>query len=305
MANTITIGTVQTITSTTAGTIKTLAGTSVSYSDATLATREIDLVLGEYVVFAFDTPTTTNISPLASLYAQGLEYSNASNNLTAASILRLLQIYNCCAGKKGVEYLTKFDKMIPCDHLKDDAELMVGLIDSVVGFVPEDEYITGRQAVYSFTATTTGGVPVVTLTIGTAAYSFNSIGSSNDDFAADIAKNINLLHPINFPYFATSSGNNVIVSGTTFDTANATAISGSTTNGTLTFIAPNTLIGGVAATQQPANAITNEKMQSILNKLNDLCSTPCQDIVNFDSEILDGINYMYVESAKKPPFLVR
>src|SRR3972149_194204 len=108
--NTITIGNVKTVTSATAGTIKDLAGNTITYSDATLATRSINLLLGEFVIFAFDTPTTTNITPLTGIYAQGLRDANSNNALTAAAIKRQLQINSCCAVKKGAEHIENFDK---------------------------------------------------------------------------------------------------------------------------------------------------------------------------------------------------
>jgi len=298
MPNTVTIGVVKLVASTTTGTIEDLAGNTITYSDATLPTRFIDLKLGEYVIFGFDTPTTTNITPLTAIYAKGLTDANAANSLTAASIKRQLQINNCCAAKKGAEYIEKFDQDIPCDNLKKDAELMVDFIDSIAGFVPENEYVSGKQATYMISVTATSGIPVVSLTIGTAVYSFNSVSSSNSDFAADIAAKINDEYPQNFPYYAEASGANVIISGSTFATANAVAVSGSTTNGTLTFIAPNALAGGVAGVLQGANGITNEQVQRILNKINSLCAIPCEDVVNLSNRTageLDGVDYMQIE----------
>lgn len=305
MPNTITIGNIKTITSTTTGTIKDLAGNTIIYSDATLATREINLKLGEFVIFAFDTPTTTNITPLTAIYAKGLTDANSANALTAAAIARQLRISNCCAAKKGAEYITKFEKNIPCDNLLEDAEMMVNLIDSIISFVPQNEIISGRQATYLISVTSSASSKVVSLTIGTAVYSFTSLTSTNDEFALDIAININAKYSQNFPYYAEASGANVIISGSAFITANAIAVSGSTTNGTITFLAPNALAGGVAGVLQGANGITNEQVQRILDKLNKLCATPCQEVVNFSSEIQGGINFMYVQSPLAPPFLVR
>ena len=132
MANTITLGNVKTVTSATTGTIKDLAGNTITYSDATLATRNVNLLLGEFVIFAFDTPTTTNICSLTAIYAQGLRDANSANALTAASIRRQLRINACCAAKKGAEHITKFEKNIPCDSkLLNDAEMMLAIIESV------------------------------------------------------------------------------------------------------------------------------------------------------------------------------
>ena len=298
MPATITIGNIKTVTSTTDGTIKDLAGNTITYSDATLATRSINLKLGESVIFGFDTPTTTNITPLTAVYAKGLTDANAINTLTAASIKRQLQINNCCASKKGAEYISKFEKNIPCDNLLEDAELMVNLIDSVVGFVPEDEIISGKQATYLISVVSTANSKVVSLTIGTATYSWTSLTSTDAMFANDIADNINAKYSQNFPYYAEASGANVIISGSTFNSANAVAVSGSTTNGTITFLAPNTLASGTASVLQGTNGITNEQLQKILDKLNNLCATPCREVVNLSNQSadeLDGVDYMQIE----------
>jgi len=189
MPNTITIGNVKTVTSATTGTIKDLAGNTITYSDATLALRNVNLLLGEFVIFGFlDTPLTTNICSLTGIYAQGLRDANSANALTAASIKRQLQVNSCCAAKKGAEHIEKFKKNIPCNNqLLDDAEKMLGIIHGISGFVPENEIISGRQATYLISVTATALPKVVSLTIGTAVYSFTSSTSDATTFAADIA----------------------------------------------------------------------------------------------------------------------
>src|SRR3990167_8827902 len=287
MANVITIGTIGTVTSASAGTIKDLAGNTITYSDATLATRFIDLTLGEYVIFAYDGVTTTNICSLADIYSQGLTDANFTHLLTTDSIMRSLRINNCCASKKGAEYIEKFDKNIPCDNLLEDAEMMVNLIDSIVDFVPKNQIISGKQATYLISVTSTANSKDVSLNIGAATYAWTSLTSTDAMFASDIAYNINILYPQSFPYYAEASGANVIISGSTFSTANAVAVSGSTTNGTITFLAPATLASGTAGVLQGENGITNGELQTILDKLNNLCATPCQEVVNLSNESAD------------------
>lgn len=285
MANTVTIGVVQTVATTTTGTIKTLAGTTISYSDATLATRTVNLLPVEYVIFDLNGATTTNICTLTSIYAQGLTDANSGHILIASDITRQLQINNACAAKKGADYIEKFEKNIPCDDdLKNDAELMVGLIDSIVDFIPENEIISGNQATYLISVTSTAGTKSVSLLIGLATYSFSSATSTNATFATDIALNINNAYPQNHSYYAEASGANVIISGSDFNTSNGVAVSGSTTNGTITFLAPNALSSGTAPVLHGENAITNEEAQRILDKIGYLCDTPCLDIVNFENE---------------------
>lgn len=286
MAKVITIGVVQIVTTTSVGTIKTLAGTTISYSDSTLPTRSINLTLGEYVIFAYDNPTTTSITPLTDIYDTGLTNANAVNDITAAQISRSLKINNACASNKGAEWVEKHNNSIPCAELLDDAETMVAMIDSVKGFVPENEIVSGKQATYLITATSAAGIKAVSLTIGTATYSFNSNTSTDNSFAADIALYINTKYPQNYPYYAIVSGANIVISGSTFATANGTVVSGSTTNGTLVFSSSATLAGGVAGVLQGENGITNVQIQSILNKLNKLCSKPCERIVNFAAALV-------------------
>ena len=131
MPDTTTIGQIFSVSSATAGEIKSLAGTVFSYSDATISTRSIVFSLGQYVICNYDGVTTTGVTPLTDIYAQGITDINSGNEITGADIKRQLQINNACASKKGAEYIEKFDKNIPCDELKDQAELMVGLIDSI------------------------------------------------------------------------------------------------------------------------------------------------------------------------------
>ena len=295
MPNTITIGNVKTVTSATTGTIKDLAGNTITYSDATLALMPVREHI--FVIFGFlDTPLTTNICSLTGIYAQGLRDANSANALTAASIKRQLQVNSCCAAKKGAEHIEKFKKNIPCNNqLLDDAEKMLGIIHGISGFVPENEIISGRQATYLISVTATALPKVVSLTIGTAVYSFTSSTSDATTFAADIAVNINAEYPQNFPFYATASGGNVIISGSTFNSANGIAVSGSTTNGTITFLAPNVLAGGTAKVLQGVNGITNEQVQKILDKLNKLCATPCEEVVNF-ARAADNNCYLLLES---------
>lgn len=289
MPDTTTIGQIFSVSSATAGQIKPLSGSVFSYSDATLATRSIVPVLGEYVICNYDGATTTGITPLTDIYAQGLTDANDDNELIGSDIRRQLQIYNACASKKGADYIEKFEKEIPCDNLKNDAEMMVGLIDSIVGFIPEDEIVSGRQATYLLIVTGIGNPAInmdVTITIGSASYT-RSIGNSPTRTASVVASNlaayINSFYPGNYGYYAEASGANLILSGSTFSTANSTAVTVSVVNGTITAAAPNYLSGGSASVAQGENGITNQDCQKILDKLNKLCSTPCEEVVNFEN----------------------
>lgn len=206
--------------------------------------------------------------------------SNAT--LTSASINRKLQIYNCCASKKGAAYLAAFDNTIPCNDLIDDAELMVGLIDSVVGFIPEGEVISGDQATYLAASVITLTTPAtINITIGTSVYPTLTSASS----ATVVADYINSLYPISFPYSAmvNSSAISLYVSGSDYELSNGKAVVISIVKGLTTQTFSGTLAGGTSPVYQGENCISNGDVQVILDKLSDLCSTPCNDIVNFDN----------------------
>lgn len=283
MAQVITIGTVKLVASTSTGTIESLAGTTITYTDASLPTRAVNLALGEYVIFLYNTVTLTTdgITPLTDIYSQGLTDANADNELIGADIKRQLQINNACAAKKGSDYIEGCKKGNADKKLINDAEIMVALIDSIVGFIPENEIIEGNQATYMIQVRAGVGVKAITLTFGSATYSFNSSAATDATLAADIALNINNLYPQNYSYYAEASGENVIISGSDFDSDNATLVTGSTTNGTLYFYSPSVLANGTTQVLQGANGITNLQCQKILNKINKLCSTPCENVVDF------------------------
>lgn len=291
MSNTVIVGQILTATTATAGTIKALDGTVYSYSDATLSTRSIALELGEYVIFAYNTtgPVTVGVTPLTDIYADGLTDANADNEITAADIQRSLRINNACASYKGAQWITKQEQMIPCDELKDDARTMTAMIDSVVGFIPEDEIISGRQATYMISITSGGNAGLsmdVVLTIGSATYTRTILAGAHtpDDTATNLAAYINTFYPQNYSYYAEASGSNIILSGSDFDDSNGTAVAITLSTGTAVTALPNTLANGSAPVEQGTNGITNQEIIQILNRLDSLCSTPCQQVVAFENE---------------------
>lgn len=327
---------------------------------------------------------------------QSIEYSfgvvaNTPPPLTEQGNLeRSLKIYNCCASKKGAEYISKFNSGKDCPELFQDAELMVGLVDSLVGFKLEGSIISGDQATATIDLDLLG-LSTIELTIGTSAYplyTFEDVYDSEEVHATEFADYINYLYSATYPYTATASGTDVIISGINYDadngiegtldihqesqasvTFNAGAVnlvsftltvggssypiytfsdpadsgdihaaefadyvnslydvtlfpytavadgeevtiygidysSDNGTAGSLSASHPpfttNTnfnLSGGIDPTDtevefslsggtsvlQGENCITNNEVQAIVNKLSMLCSTPCKDIVNFQS----------------------
>jgi hypothetical protein len=279
MANYITTGVITTIFSVTTGEMKDVNGDVFSYSDATLATRGILLDLGERVICVSDGFMVDSVCSLEDIDAQGLADYNESNSLTALFVKQKLQTYNCCASKQGqlsIDSRAAGDDV--CEKQLSDAILMTNLIDSICGIVPEGEAIGGKQATYQTIVTSSVGSKSVAITIGTASYSFLSATATAVDFATDIADNINALYPDSYPYFAEASGANVIISGSSFDEDNGTAITLATTNGTFTSYDPLSLEGGTELILQGENAITNNDIQIILDKLNKLCKIKCTEI---------------------------
>lgn len=198
--------------------------------------------------------------------------------LTSENINRQLQIMNCCAAKKGAEYITKFENKIPCDNLFEDAELMIGLIDGIIGFVPEGEVISGTQASFLCSNVIQLSPATINITIGTYIYPTLVTASS----ATVLTNYINSFYPASFPYTASASGNDMTIYGTDYDLSNGITVNISIVKGLSSQSFIGDLAGGTPAVYQGKNCITNEEVQTILNKLQQLCSTPCEDIVNFE-----------------------
>lgn len=207
-------------------------------------------------------------------------------------LLRSLKIYNCCAAKKGAQYIRDLADGKDCDTLFEDAELMIGLIDSIAGFIYEGDVVSGTQAstgnTWSMQAST--GAATVDLTIGASIYPtfFTTTATSSAILAQQIAAYINSFYPQSFPYTAEYLLDGALecvnISGSDYELSNGVIALGDVTTTAGNNPTDLTLVGGVAAVYQGENCITNEEVQIILNKLNVLCSTPCKNIVNFQIE---------------------
>lgn len=180
--------------------------------------------------------------------------------------LSLLKSLNCCAATKLCDWIKK-----KCEDDFDDAEQMWNIIDSIVGFVPQGSLLSGTQASTTIIVTSSAGAKSVSLTVGTSVYTFTSNTGTANDFATDIALNINSLYPQSYTYQAVALANSVLIYGSTFDLANGDAVSGSTTNGAIYFSSPSTLLGGIAATYHGENCLTNNEVDIITNKLKSMC----------------------------------
>lgn len=249
-----------------------LDGDVLDYDDSTLPTREIVLSIGDPVIGSYDNSgeVLENILLLKPIY-KTIADNLTEDSFTTAKVKCQLQIAQCCAVDKINRYIINQADGKRCEKDFDEAELMFNMIDSLRGFVPEGDLLSGNQATYEIIVSSSAGAKVVNISIGDTHYTFTSNTGNAIDFATDIAFNINLLYPQSYPYYALSSGINVVISGITFNRENGTVVVGSTTNGTLTLSPPGYLFGGIAPTYQGENCLTNQEAQIILNKLKSLC----------------------------------
>lgn len=206
--------------------------------------------------------------------AWSLTGPNANNLLPYAKLNSSLQNASCCAVNKGVLNLEKAQTQC-CTDKEKDIETMLDLISGISCIIPENEIIEGRQAVYVW------GIEVllnlahtITVTIGTATYSFiSSVTSDKTIVASEIAAYINTFYPQNYPYQAEAHGDNILVWGSNFDTDNGILVDATITNpiNGFTFPTPKQLDFGTAKVLQGVNAITNNDVSIILSKLCTLC----------------------------------
>ncbi len=215
----------------------------------------------------------------------------------SARIKRLLQIANCCAQKQGQLSIDAKEKgRNDCGKLLAEASLMTNLIDSICGFVPEGEVIGGSQANVKMTIaqTSTAFRSANGLSIGSISYSYTypNVFDPPSIKAIQFANYINSFYPANYPYYATIDNSDpsspvVVVSGLNYDQDNGIAGVASGTS-YLPYHLPFPiyigssatihLSGGTPPVYQGKNAITNEEVEVILDKLNSLCKIPCGKI---------------------------
>lgn len=279
------IGEVKSVSSIFAGTLDISAGIT-PYSDGTLPSRSINLTLGETVVCYFNDGfgSCYNVTPVDDFLAGIQARLNSANPLTKASIKKSLQIASACAVKKGTQYFDGLKNGKDCPEKLEEAELMAGMVDSICGIIPEGEIVGGKQALYEFTVEFVNGIipKVITVTIGSATYSLNSNSLTIADVAEDIGAHINSFYPQSYSYSALVSGASVVIAGSNFDADNGTSVAATITNGSYsTFATPQALAGGTPPVYQGTNAITNNQIQTILDRLCKLCSMPCTEVINF------------------------
>ncbi len=204
--------------------------------------------------------------------------------LTSASIQRSLQIANCCAAHKGFSYIQLLKKGQRDQHLLDEASLMVDLVDSITGFIPSGEVISGEQACATFTIVAGDVAAPGTFTVtvdGVIVYSVAIVVGDIAATAAAIVAEINSFNPQNYPYIATDNlDDSFEVCGSDFILDNGTAIVATVATGGTT-----TLTGGTTAVLQLLgdNCISNEGVEAILERLSILCDTPCEEFLNFSA----------------------
>ena len=200
-------------------------------------------------------------------------------NIDRTTLLTLLRTYNCCAGKKSVQYIEAFEKGNPsCAALFDDTELMFNLIDSIKCVIPKGTIISGDQACFLATPVVHLSPATVTIIIGSAIYPVAVLPSS----AQSIAAYINSFYPQTFPYTASYVLDDLTICGTDYEASNGTSVFIHIQKGGSNQFFSGDLLGGTEKVLQGDNCITNEEIISIVNKLNALCAMPCNKIVNFE-----------------------
>lgn len=149
MSLTVTQGIVNAIDDDQSGTFIALNGSVLDYDDSTIPDRDIVLSIGDLVIGRYNTVGTKleNVVPLESLN-NTVNNTLTADSFTAAKVKCQLQIAQCCAVKKINKYITDQKDGKRCEKDFDDAELMFNLIDSLRGFIPEGDLISGQQATY-------------------------------------------------------------------------------------------------------------------------------------------------------------
>lgn len=200
------------------------------------------------------------------------------SEFSASSVKCSLQIANCCAVSKINKYITDQQDGKRCEKDFDDAELMFSLIDSLRGFIPEGDLISGTQASESFTCTLATIGHTVNLQMYTALgvfinqYVLVSTTTNTTDFVTYAAGVVNSFYPHSYPYHATTNGNILTITGSNFQLDNLSVANPSFTFGQFAFTSSDFhLTGGTPPVYQGPNCLTNQQAQNILSKLKSLC----------------------------------
>jgi len=214
----------------------------------------------------------------------------------STTINHAIQVADCCAVKKGHEYIKGLADGKSCEDLLNEAQEMVSLTNALRGFIPEGEPIRGTQASgwINPTTTTIGSVLSLNLNYSDAlmsdtisSYTFTATSNSNQEFTSLIASVINAKHasdPVAYPFTAVSTADNggtVYIYGSYYDVDNNEYLRFSVVSGSLFWNTSNYMLNGVVTATQPENCITTEEAQKILNKLCNVCSLPCDSVANF------------------------
>lgn len=232
----------------------------------------IPVILGQFVCGDYAGGTLYVLATLDTAWTGTMAQLNALSQISSASIQSSLNAGKCCAVKKGAKMLSDAEGQC-CVEDEEEVQTMLNLIDSISCIVPEGEIISGRQAVYVwYIEALNNTTHDVVVTVGGATYAFTTTSSNNKTtIAAEIAAFINTFYPQNYSYQAKSFVGNILVWGNNFDVDNGTAVTATITDGVFVFPLPKQLDFGTAKALQPANAITNNSIQNILNKLCAIC----------------------------------
>lgn len=244
-----------------------------------------------------DQPDSAIIYPIfAPLPAPSVPIVTDPQALTTNMIANKVVVADCCIVAKNCDYTDQFKRNVDCYDLASDIELMVGLTDSIRGYVVEGDPISGTQSsVYmNFSTVTAGKTLIVTINetdaVGApilAIYTMVAPSSVILDFVGYMANIINNKHCSNpqlYPYTAlasTDNGGTVYIYGSKYAEDDLQYLTYTYTFGEFFWNSPNYFLNGITTATQPKNCISLEGVRIILNKLNNLCSKPCDEVANF------------------------
>lgn len=192
-----------------------------------------------------------------------------------------LQIANCCAVEMGGDFVDKLKKGDRCDDDLKDIRLIVALVNSIRGYVPEGEVLSSSLACTTYNHITDLLGESATMQIGSESYDFPTfLKTSQEGQAQEIADIVNADFPAK-PFTAFADGQNVTFCGIAFDEDNGTQVT--FTDSIQVQLFNDTLSGGAILLQEK-QCIPVNQVEQILDKLTNLCTKSCKDLLTFTNE---------------------
>lgn len=213
-------------------------------------------------------------------------------SFTYSDIRRKLQIANCCAARKYEKYI----EGLQCGHNYLDylyeARTMVNFIDAIRGFVPSGELLSGSQATVTISAWPgdIGKYKLHRIIIKdadgayVADYQISLFYDYDYNISGQLAEYINTFYPQFQSFTAIDSNGDIIISGGDYDNINDYTVEYYCEEPDLRD--SGTFSGGTIPVYklEEDNCITNEQVESILERLDKLCNCDCSKVVNYQRD---------------------